>query len=279
MRPKVLIADPDPRFLFAAQRSLAATLGSRFEVTAAPDGGAALAAVIGDGPAVAVLSSEIAGRTALDVISSVGRSRQQRGTRFVALLAAGEEAQEPVYADAGAAVCLVKPVTFDVLSSRIAEIAERGGISEDEPFVVLLAPRDVRLALEPRIALGARVPVVAAESGEVAIALAKSPRCRALFASEPIEGFTVQALFEYVRAERVRVPFVRIGGGRCPHPFAIALAPDFEPGEIAALFARLQVAERRAEEAAAPAAASSPVGRDDARREPVSHRIARYVGF
>jgi CheY-like chemotaxis protein len=282
MRQKVLMADPDARFLWLAQRALAASLGGRYDITAVPDGDAAYAAIMEQRPSLAILGNGLAGRSALDITASFARSREHRDCRFIALLGPGEEALEKSHLDAGACGCLQKPFAAEVLAAQVVEIGELGPhVLEEKPFVILLGRGEQRARLEGQVARATADSIVPVDDAEVAVALARSPRCRALLVAEPIDGYTVEALFEYIRSERIRVPFVRIGPGRSPHPFALSLRPEFEGAELASIFARLDPDAP----IAPPRAARREPSREAARepvREPPSERSAsvkRYVGF
>ena len=265
MRSKILIADPDTKFLWLAARALAAHLGRQYDIATVSDGDAAHSMIFADRPAVAILASRLAGRGALAIVDTFARSREHHDCRFIAILQPGEDEAAERLIEAGACAALVKPFTAELLASRAAEIgARRTEVRAERVFSVLLAPHDARSALEAEIAGHTLSPVIPAEDVEVVVALSKSPRCRVIFAAEPIVGFTTPALFEYLRSERVRVPLIRIGQGTSRHPAIPSIAPGFSGRELAEALAKVKPVE------------AGTVAEPPSRR---TREKSRYVGF
>jgi CheY-like chemotaxis protein len=241
MKSKILIADPDAPFVAVACRILGARLGVEYDVLGTCDGEEAYAFVDREAPAVAALGSGLPGRSAVDIAGAF-RGRGRRGDcRFVALIAPGREDEGRAVMEAGACSYLVKPFTAGALATHLLEVGTLGVEARGErTFVILLATCGGHASLKADLARHGGAPVVVAEDVEVALALARSPRCLALFAAEPIPGFSAPALSEYLRAERVRVPLVRIGPGTSRHAKVPSLAPRFGPAELLAVLSTLK---------------------------------------
>ena len=121
MAPRILVVDDDPSVL----RMLVRTLGAEGnEVEAAPDGGAALAAVERRAPDAVVLDVAMPG---MDGLAVCRRLRDRGLTAPVLLLTARDAVADRVAGlEAGADDYLVKPFAVEELLARLTAIARRG---------------------------------------------------------------------------------------------------------------------------------------------------------
>jgi two-component system response regulator MprA len=142
LRERVLVVDDDPPLRRMLHRSLTA---EGFEVTVAPDGGAALLAAERSAPDVIVLD---VGLPAMDGLS-VCRRLRSRGlpTPILMLTARDAVADRVAGLEAGADDYLVKPFAIQELIARLRALTRRGKSADDR-----LAYADLTLALEARTA-------------------------------------------------------------------------------------------------------------------------------
>jgi two-component system response regulator MprA len=145
LRERVLVVDDDPPLRRMLHRSLSA---EGFEVTVAPDGGAALAAAERTAPDVIVLDVAM---PAIDGLS-VCRRLRSRGlpTPILMLTARDAVADRVAGLEAGADDYLVKPFAIQELIARLRALTRRGKTGEDR-----LAYADLTLELEARRAIRA----------------------------------------------------------------------------------------------------------------------------
>jgi two-component system response regulator MprA len=121
MSPRILVVDDDPSVLRMLTRTLSA---EGHEVEAAPDGGAALAAVERRAPEAVVLD---VGMPDMDGLAVCRRLRARGLTAPVLLLTARDAVADRVAGlEAGADDYLVKPFAVEELLARLAAIARRG---------------------------------------------------------------------------------------------------------------------------------------------------------
>jgi two-component system response regulator MprA len=141
-RERVLVVDDDPPLRRMLHRSLSA---EGFEVTVAPDGGAALLAAERSAPDVIVLDVAL---PAMDGLS-VCRRLRSRGlpTPILMLTARDAVADRVAGLEAGADDYLVKPFAIQELIARLRALTRRGKGTDDR-----LAYADLTLALEARTA-------------------------------------------------------------------------------------------------------------------------------
>jgi two-component system response regulator MprA len=142
LRERVLVVDDDPPLRRMLHRSLSA---EGFEVTVAPDGGAALLAAERSAPDVIVLDIAL---PAMDGLS-VCRRLRSRGlpTPILMLTARDAVADRVAGLEAGADDYLVKPFAIQELIARLRALTRRGKSADDR-----LAYADLTLALEARTA-------------------------------------------------------------------------------------------------------------------------------
>jgi two-component system response regulator MprA len=141
-RERVLVVDDDPPLRRMLHRSLSA---EGFEVTVAPDGGAALLAAERSAPDVIVLDVAL---PAMDGLS-VCRRLRSRGlpTPILMLTARDAVADRVAGLEAGADDYLVKPFAIQELIARLRALTRRGKGTDDR-----LAYADLTLAVEARTA-------------------------------------------------------------------------------------------------------------------------------
>ncbi len=121
LRARVLVVDDDPPLRRMLTRSLSA---EGFEVTAAPDGGAALAAAEQAAPDVIVLD---VGMPAIDGLSVCRRLRGRGlGTPILMLTARDAVVDRVAGLEAGADDYLVKPFAHAELVARLRALTRRG---------------------------------------------------------------------------------------------------------------------------------------------------------
>jgi two-component system response regulator MprA len=121
MSPRILVVDDDPSVLRMLTRTLSA---EGHEVEAAPDGGAALAAVERRAPEAVVLDVAMPD---MDGLAVCRRLRARGLTAPVLLLTARDAIADRVAGlEAGADDYLVKPFAVEELLARLAAIARRG---------------------------------------------------------------------------------------------------------------------------------------------------------
>lgn len=170
MADRVLIVDDDPPVLRMLVRTLAA---EGYEPVAAPDGGAALAAVERSVPDLVVLDVAMPGLDGLQVC------RRLRGKGIgvpVLLLTARDSVEDRVAGlDAGAADYLVKPFATPELLARVRALGRRG------PATAIAAlPSAAGIALDPdaRTATrdGREIPLTAREAALLELLLRAGPR-------------------------------------------------------------------------------------------------------
>jgi two-component system response regulator MprA len=140
----VLLVDDDPRIL----RMLERTLGAEgYDVTAVPDGGAALASVERSVPDLVVLDVAMPG---LDGLAVTRRIRARRLAVPILLLTARDALEDRVAGlDAGADDYLVKPFAVEELTARVRALLRRNHLPGEQ-----LAFAD--LVLEPESGLARR---------------------------------------------------------------------------------------------------------------------------
>ncbi|MEA2305026.1 MAG: two-component system, OmpR family, response regulator MprA [Solirubrobacteraceae bacterium] len=135
MGTRILVVDDDPSVLRMLVRTLAA---EGHEVEAAPDGGAALAAVERRAPEAVVLDVAMPD---LDGLAVCRRLRERGLTAPVLLLTARDAVADRVAGlEAGADDYLVKPFAVEELLARLAAIERRG-----RPRAAVLAAGPLRL--------------------------------------------------------------------------------------------------------------------------------------
>jgi two-component system KDP operon response regulator KdpE len=126
---KLLIADDDPQIL----RALRVTLGARgYEVVTAPDGRAAVNAVIEQHPDLLLLDLGMPGLSGVEVIQAV------RGwsTMPILVVSGRSDAADKVEAlDAGADDYVTKPFVIDELLARVRALTRRVVAPSSEPVV------------------------------------------------------------------------------------------------------------------------------------------------
>jgi ActR/RegA family two-component response regulator len=240
----ILIAENDPRFVIAARNLLVARIGNRYRIKTSTDGAQAATLLGEDPPALAVLGTRLAGKTALEILKELSAKRQFSGTRFVAIVEKSDDATARTLVEAGAAGCLQRPLQVDSFVTRIVEymlLREVGGApaTRDDQgrrgFDVLVARGDGASGLKRDLERRRRVPVLLVDDPELAVVLTRSPSLRAIFIQEPIPAWSSGAVIEYVRAEGARVPVIRISEKRDltnVHPDIRTISPAFELEEI-----------------------------------------------
>ena len=126
LRERVLVVDDDPPLLRMLSRSLNA---EGFEVTVAPDGGAALVAAERSAPDVIVLDVAMPGIDGL----AVCRRLRSRGlpTPILMLTARDAVADRVAGLEAGADDYLVKPFAIQELIARLHALTRRGKQSDE----------------------------------------------------------------------------------------------------------------------------------------------------
>ncbi len=144
---RILIADDDPQLL----RALRVTLGARgYEVLTAPDGTAAVNAVIEHHPDLLLLDLGMPGLSGVEVIAAV------RGwsTMPILVVSGRSDASDKVDAlDAGADDYVTKPFVIDELLARVRALTRRSASTpSSEPVVVF---GDVTVDLAARAVLRA----------------------------------------------------------------------------------------------------------------------------
>ena len=126
---KLLIADDDPQIL----RALRVTLGARgYEVVTAPDGQAAVNAVIEQHPDLLLLDLGMPGLSGVEVIQAV------RGwsTMPILVVSGRSDAADKVEAlDAGADDYVTKPFVIDELLARVRALSRRVVPAASDPVV------------------------------------------------------------------------------------------------------------------------------------------------
>lgn len=148
-RERVLVVDDDPPLRRMLQRTLVA---EGFEVTVAPDGGAALVAVERSAPDVIVLDVAM---PALDGLAVCRRLRSKGLPTPILMLTARDEVPDRVAGlEAGADDYLVKPFAVQELIARLRALLRRG--AEATP---LLSYADLTLDVGTRTATRAGVAI------------------------------------------------------------------------------------------------------------------------
>jgi two-component system response regulator MprA len=141
-RERVLVVDDDPPLRRMLTRSLTA---EGFEVTVAPDGGAALVAAERSAPDVIVLD---VGMPAIDGLSVCRRLRGKGLPTPILMLTARDAVADRVAGlDAGADDYLVKPFAIEELVARLRALTRRGRVTD-----TVLAYADLTLDLATRSA-------------------------------------------------------------------------------------------------------------------------------
>ncbi len=142
LRERVLVVDDDPPLRRMLARSLTA---EGFEVTVAPDGGAALLAAERAAPDVIVLD------VAMPAIDGLSVCRRLRGkglpTPILMLTARDAVADRVAGLESGADDYLVKPFAISELIARLRALTRRGRPAESP-----LAYADLRLDVSERVA-------------------------------------------------------------------------------------------------------------------------------
>jgi two-component system response regulator MprA len=142
LRERVLVVDDDPPLRRMLHRSLSA---EGFEVTVAPDGGAALLAAERSAPDVIVLDVAL---PAIDGLSVCRRLRSRGLPTPILMLTARDAVVDRVAGlEAGADDYLVKPFAIQELIARLRALTRRGKSADDR-----LAYADLTLVLEARTA-------------------------------------------------------------------------------------------------------------------------------
>jgi DNA-binding NtrC family response regulator len=228
----ILVSDPDLKLVYSAVATLEASFGARYEVVGTTHAEEAVEIARSERPQVLVLGGKLASKRALELGEPWARPR------VIVLLPAERAAEAATLRAAGVHACLVMPFTREALA---AEIAEQGPLAEveAEKFAIVVAHGAERTRVASALEEHGRGPVLLAENAEVALALARSRRASAVYVVEPLAEITAGALFEYLRAEGVATPVVRVGTGHSPHPSVFTLIPAFGRAELDALAAAL----------------------------------------
>ncbi|HEX8976459.1 MAG TPA: response regulator transcription factor [Solirubrobacteraceae bacterium] len=144
-RERVLVVDDDPPLRRMLDRSLSA---EGFEVTVAPDGGAALLAAERAAPDVIVLDVAL---PAIDGLSVCRRLRSRGLATPILMLTARDAVADRVAGlEAGADDYLVKPFAIQELIARLHALTRRGKSADER-----LAYADLTLEVSARTALRA----------------------------------------------------------------------------------------------------------------------------
>ncbi|MEZ3161958.1 response regulator [Microbacterium sp. BWT-B31] len=153
---KVLIADDDPQLVRALRITLAA---HGYDVIAAPDGAAAVAAAAKQNPDVVMLDL---GMPRLDGLEVIAALRGWSDVPIIVVSGRTGSGDKVEALDAGADDYVTKPFQIDELLARLRALTRRAGASVGQPFV-RFGDVDVDLSTKTVTRAGARVHLTPTE--------------------------------------------------------------------------------------------------------------------